>query len=68
MHVGVKPELHTHTERRLRFLPLYHTSRRWANTQPVSVKMSSHGIMSGMDTNYSYTINLLAPEFYIEFK
>jgi len=53
MHVGVKLQLHTHTERGLRFLPLYHTSCRWANTQPLSAKMSSQGIMSGKkDTNY----------------
>ena len=52
MHVGVKPGLHTHTECGLSFLPLYHTSCRWAHNQPHPVKMSSQVILSGKDTNY----------------
>ena len=56
MHVGLKPELHTHTERGLRFLLLLHIAYRWANSQPHSVKMSSQGVMSGKATNYQYTI------------
>ena len=63
MHVGLKPGFHTHTERELRFLLLLHTSHRWANSQPHSIKMSSQGIMSGKKaTNYQYTINPLAME------
>ena len=53
MHVGVKPGLHTNAECGLRFLPLYHTSCIWANSQSHSVNMSSQGIMSGKKaTNY----------------
>jgi hypothetical protein len=57
MHVGVKPGLRTNAECGLMFLPLHHTSCRWANSQSRSVKMSSQGIMSGKKaTNYWNTI------------